>query len=311
MRMNKLVSVIIPTYKGSSAVGRAIESVLNQSYSELDIIVVDDNVPESEERQKTENLMAQYTSDARVRYLKHEQNFNGAVARNTGISASKGEYIAFLDDDDYYLPNRIEKSVSYLQDHKDAVGVYVGVDVIRENGTVNLRVRPDCDLKICDLLQKEMVIGTGSNIFVRSDVAKRIHGFDESFIRRQDIEFMIRICHEGRVGYLPEKLIIKSVNGTLNHPKYDKMKAVIDQFGQKFADDIAALGDAKLRYYAMQYRTLFGIALYEHDKYEINESVQLIRQYDKLSLKEKLLRFIYVYNLRENVFVKLIIEKTK
>lgn len=56
-----------------------------------------------------------------------------------------------------------------------------------------MKVRPQCDLKISDLLRKEMVIGTGSNIFVKSDVVKGIHGFDESFVRRQDIEFMIRV----------------------------------------------------------------------------------------------------------------------
>lgn len=304
-----MVSIIIPTYKGSSALTRAIDSVLNQSYKEFEVIVVDDNAPESEERRKTEDLMRRYASDKRVKYLKHVQNLNGAVARNTGISAAKGEYIAFLDDDDYYLPERVQKSVSYLQDNSDAVGIYVGVDVVNENGTVALQVIPDQDLTIHSLLQKEMVIGTGSNIFVKSDVVKKINGFDESFVRRQDIEFMIRVCHEGRVGFLPEKLIVKSVNGTMNHPQYTKMKAVIDQFGHKFADDIDSLGEEKAKYYAMQYRTLFGIALYEHNKEEINEATQLIKQYDKLSLKEKLLRLIYIYNLRDSSLIELIIGK--
>ena len=309
MIMNEFVTVIIPTYKGSSALGRAIDSALNQSYKELEIIVVDDNASGSEERLKTEKLMLRFASNVRVRYLKHPQNLNGAVARNTGIFAAKGDYIAFLDDDDYYFPERIQKSVSYLQKNKDAVGVYVGVDVTNENGTVELQVMPKQDLTISDLLQKEMVIGTGSNIFVKSDVAKKINGFDENFVRRQDIEFMIRVCHEGRIGFLSEKLIVKSVNGTMNHPKYIKMKAVIDQFSHKFADDIDDLGEKKDKYYTMQYRTLFGIALYEHNKEEINEAAQLIKQYDKLSLKEKLLRLIYIYNLRDNVLIKLLAGK--
>lgn len=304
-----MVSIIIPTYKGSNSLPRAINSVLNQSYKEFEIIVVDDNAPDSEERRETEDLMMRYKLDERIRYLKHTQNLNGAVARNTGISAAKGEYIAFLDDDDYYLPERIQRSVSYLQDNMDAIGVYVGVDVVGENGTVNLQMRPNCDLKICDLLQKEMVIGTGSNIFVKHDVVKKVQGFDESFVRRQDIEFMIRVCHEGRVGYLSEKLIVKSTNGTMNHPKYTKMKTVINQFSQKFVNDINALGKEKVKYYAMQYRTLFGIALYEHNKDEINEAAQLIKQYDNLSLKEKILRFLYIYDLRDNALVKFIIGK--
>ena len=287
-----IVSVIIPTYKGSRALDRAIDSVLQQSFREIEIIVVDDNDPLSSDRKNTEKLMKRYVEDKRVCYIKHKQNLNGSAARNTGIAVAKGDYIALLDDDDYYLPDRIEKSVAYLEENNDAVGVYVGVDLTDENGRVNLQVRPHCDLKISDLLQKEMVIGTGSNIFVKSDVVKGIHGFDESFVRRQDIEFMIRVCHEGRVGYIPEKLIVKSENGTLNHPKYVKMKSVIDQFGQKFENDIDALGEEKSKYYAMQYRTLFGIALYEHNSDEINEATRLIKQYDKLSIKEKLLRII-------------------
>lgn len=306
-----IVSVIIPTYKGSSALNRAIDSVLCQSYKEIEIIVVDDNDPTSDERKNTEALMSRYIGDKRIRYIKHQRNSNGAVARNTGITAATGKYIAFLDDDDYYLPNRIEKSVRYLEKNRDAVGVYAGVDIIDKEGTINLKVRPQCDLKISDLLRKEMVIGTGSNIFVKSDVVKGIHGFDESFVRRQDIEFMIRVCHEGRVGYIPDKLIVKSENGALNHPKYDKMKSVIDQFGQKFENDIDALGEEKTKYYAMQYRTLFGIALYEHNKDEINEATHLIKKYDTLSFKEKLLRIVYIYNLRDSKVVKMIIDKSK
>lgn len=304
-----IVSVIIPTYKGSSALNRAIDSVLHQSFKEIEIIVVDDNDPISDDRKKTEALMSRYIGEERIRYIKHQKNSNGAVARNTGITAATGKYIAFLDDDDYYLPERIEKSVMYLEENRDAVGVYTGVDIIDKEGNVNLKVKPQCDLKISDLLQKEMVIGTGSNIFVKNDVAKGIYGFDESFVRRQDIEFMIRVCHEGRVGFIPDKLIVKSENGTLNHPKYAKMKSVIHQFGQKFKNDIDALGEEKSKYYAMQYRTLFGIALYDHNKDEINEATQLIKQYDVLSIKEKLLRFIYIYNLRDNAFVNFIIGK--
>ncbi|MCE2152703.1 glycosyltransferase [Streptococcus thermophilus] len=212
---------------------RAIDSVLCQSYKEIEKIVVDDNDPTSDERKNTEALMSRYIGDKRIRYIKHQRNSNGAVARNTGITAATGKYIAFLDDDDYYLPNRIEKSVRYLEKNRDAVGVYAGVDIIDKEGNINLKVRPQCDLKISDLLRKEMVIGTGSNIFVKSDVVKGIHGFDESFVRRQDIEFMIRVCHEGRVGYIPDKLIVKSENGTL--------KVLLQSFNTEYKSPILIL----------------------------------------------------------------------
>lgn len=91
------VSVIIPTYKGSSALNRAIDSVLCQSYKEIEIIVVDDNDPTSDERKNTEALMSRYIGDKRIRYIKHQRNSNGAVARNTGITAATGKL--FVADD--------------------------------------------------------------------------------------------------------------------------------------------------------------------------------------------------------------------
>jgi glycosyltransferase involved in cell wall biosynthesis len=298
------VSVIIPTYKGSNTLERAINSVLKQTYTKIEVIIVDDNHPDGQDRLKTQKVMMQYQKDDRVSYIKHQTNKNGAVARNTGILASTGKYIAFLDDDDYYLPERIQKSISYLVEHSDAIGVYTGVDVIDEDGRVNLQLRPKQDLTIPDLLKKEMVIGTGSNIFVKSDIVKKINGFDESFLRRQDIEFMMRVCHQGRVGFLSEKLMIKSTNGVMNHPRYAIMKKQIEQFSRKFECEIEALGEEKNSYYIMQYRTMFDIALYENNKDEIKEAFSWIKKYGKPTLKERLLKIIYLHHLRENFLIR-------
>lgn len=303
-----MVSIIIPTYKGSSGLSRAIDSVLKQSYKDFEVIVVDDNIPESEERHKTEVVMMRYEADLRIRYLKHVQNLNGAAARNTGIAAANGEYIAFLDDDDYYLPERIQKSVSFLANNADAIGVYVGVDVVDEDGIIDLKVRPNSDLRIHDLLLNDTTIGTGSNIFVKSEVARKIGGFDANFLRRQDIEFMIRICHEGRVGYISEKLIIKSFNGTINFPKYTKMKETIALFERKFKEDIDGLGYERKAYRVAQYRTLYDIALYNRNAEEIIEAMHVVEQNDKLTLKDRMLKVIYIHNLRDTVMVKKLIK---
>ena len=85
---NPKVSVITPTYKRSGMLPRAIKSVLNQSYQNIEIIVVDDNNPDTEWRIATEERMQEFKDDPRVMYVKHEKNMNGSVARNTGIAAS-------------------------------------------------------------------------------------------------------------------------------------------------------------------------------------------------------------------------------
>ena len=102
----KKVSVIIPTYKGSDNLIRAIKSVLNQTYKNIEIIVVDDNDENSIFRKENEERLKSFIDDNKIIYLKHKCNKNGAAARNTGLRKSSGAYITFLDDDDYFLYNK-------------------------------------------------------------------------------------------------------------------------------------------------------------------------------------------------------------
>lgn len=306
-----MISTIITTYGGGSRLQCAIDSVRSQTYTDIEIIVVDDNNPDTEARRQTEKVMREYESDDRVKYLKHERNKNGATARNTGIKESAGEYISFLDDDDYYLHGRFENILNVFSDNTDLVGVYTGVDMLDENGYNVMKIRPERELSARELLLNEMALGTGSNIFVKSNVVKEVNGFDESFVRRQDIEFMIRVCECGKVGYISDSLVIKSVNGVANHPKYEKMRLVIDLFAHKFEKQAEALGEKKKDFYCIQYRTLFGIALYEHNPAEIKEAMGLIQKYGKITAKERMLAFVYINNLRDIGIVKSLINAKK
>jgi len=96
------VSVIIPTYNRAHLVGRAIRSVLNQTYQDFEIIVVDDCSTDN-----TEEIVKGF-NDHRIRYMRHDRNRGGSAARNTGIKASQGKYIAFLDSDDEWLLKKAE-----------------------------------------------------------------------------------------------------------------------------------------------------------------------------------------------------------
>lgn len=106
-----LVSVVIPTYSRNITLTRAIDSVLAQTYKNLEIIVVDDNPPDSEWRASTQHIMKEYSNNPRIRYIQNAQNMGGSGARNEGIKAANGEYIAFLDDDDEYFPEKVEKQL--------------------------------------------------------------------------------------------------------------------------------------------------------------------------------------------------------
>lgn len=107
-----LVSVIIPTYNRPHTIERAIRSVYSQSYSNIEIVVVDDNAKNLNARKKTSEIMKKYP---RVKYIKNQKNVGGAESRNIGIRTAKGKYVAFLDDDDEFLPSKISRQVALME----------------------------------------------------------------------------------------------------------------------------------------------------------------------------------------------------
>lgn len=113
------VSIVIPTYKRASYLARAIDSVLEQTYEDIEIIVVDDNGNNSKHRADTEKLMVErYGDNTKVIYLKNDENIGGANARNKGAEVSVGDYLCFLDDDDIFLPDKIETQLKYMVENK-------------------------------------------------------------------------------------------------------------------------------------------------------------------------------------------------
>ncbi|MBK9925972.1 MAG: glycosyltransferase family 2 protein [Anaerolineales bacterium] len=113
-----LVSVIIPTYGGANFLGNAIRSVLDQTYSNFELIIIDDKSPDN-----TEDVVRQF-SDPRIKYIRHEINQGAATARGTGRRASSGEIIAFLDQDDLFHPEKLEAHVEFLNQHPDVGFTY-------------------------------------------------------------------------------------------------------------------------------------------------------------------------------------------
>ncbi len=112
--MGCLVSVIIPTYKRKlDYVSNALQSVLNQTYDDIEIIVVDDSPNDFPYRDEIKNYIEKLNDD-RVIYIRNEKNLGGSLSRNVGINASRGEYITFLDDDDEYMPGKVEKQLKFM-----------------------------------------------------------------------------------------------------------------------------------------------------------------------------------------------------
>lgn len=143
-KLTPLVSVVIPTYSRCNTLVNAIESVLDQTYPAVEIIIVDDNQPNSQWRGQVQQIMEKYRNYANVHYVQNPQNLGGAGARNVGIAAAQGKYIAFLDDDDEYFPQKIEKQVKLFQKENNEKLALVFCDSVmtHDNDKFICNIRP-------------------------------------------------------------------------------------------------------------------------------------------------------------------------
>lgn len=203
---DSLVSVIIPTYKRPDMVLRAIHSVLKQTYSNIEIIVVDDNGLGNEFQLKTaENLK---TVSENIKYIVHEVNKGGSSARNTGWKNSSGEFITFLDDDDEISDRKIECQVSCLMKHDCSWGAcYSAYHVLKQDGSIQKSSHHKEGDVYLQALMRTMFMGSGSNLLLRKSVVDQVRGYDESFVRNQDIEFMTRVFEKYKLAFVNEDLL--------------------------------------------------------------------------------------------------------
>lgn len=112
-----LVSVVMPTCKRAHFLKRAIDSVLNQTYGNVEVIVVDDNADDIESRNSTVETLKEYESNESIKYVLPDRKLGGGLARNAGINVASGEYIAFLDDDDAFEEPKIEAQLKFMMMH--------------------------------------------------------------------------------------------------------------------------------------------------------------------------------------------------
>lgn len=188
------VSVVIPTFNRADLLGTALASVLKQSYPAYEIVVVDDCSTDGT-RQVVEAFR-----DGRIRYIRHERNRGGSAARNTGIRAAIGDYIAFLDDDDEWEPNKIEVQLRALENW-DAV---LCTSNVVHGGLRRYRDRKQVTLE--DLRRGEFTSGGTGVLMARADMLKETM-FDEELPRYQDWDLFIRLAKVCRIGYLNEPLV--------------------------------------------------------------------------------------------------------
>ena len=197
----ELISVVIPTYNRAYCIENAIRSVLAQTYSDIEVIVIDD-ASDDTTRQVVEKI-----ADSRVRYYLREENRGAAAARNLGVSYARGSYIAFHDSDDLWLPDKLEKQM-HLYEKNLSYGLVYGCYMMKLDSG-NEIVVPDCsepDGLSGNIFARLLVKNTigAPTILMRKDVFEKIGGFDEDMRCLEDWDFVLKVSKAYEIGFLPE-----------------------------------------------------------------------------------------------------------
>ena len=212
-----LVSVIMPTYRREGTLRRAIKSVLDQTYKNLELIVVNDNGDDGWFTPVVRDVVGSFSKiDGRVRLLEPSVHKNGAFARNRGVKASSGELLAFLDDDDWWEPEKIARQVEAFASLSDEWGV-VSCRVKRYRGDELISVlpkHPDGHVyKDIMLIVSDFATGT---LMVRRSLFDEVGGFDENLVRHQDLQLLIELTYRKKLMQLDEPLYCCDVSDDQN-----------------------------------------------------------------------------------------------
>jgi glycosyltransferase involved in cell wall biosynthesis len=197
------VSIIIPTYNRSAYIARAVTCIQNQSFSDFEIIVVDDDSKDN----TAEIVNGLSFQDPRIRWIKHSINKGAQASRNTGIKSARGEWIGFLDSDDEWLPSSLEMRLAEAENRKVKI---VYSDCYAEYPVNNRRtlfgIRP-----LSGMVYKELLMAPGpmfQSLLLHVDTLKGIDYLDESIVSYQEWDTSIRLAKVYEFGFVKEPTFI-------------------------------------------------------------------------------------------------------
>lgn len=196
------ISVIIPTYNRLELVQRAVKSVLEQSFSAREIIVVDDGSTDG-----TPEVLESLFPDIRV--IRHERNRGVSAARNTGIKASLSPLIAFLDSDDYWLPGKLDSQVKFFSNNPDAVICQTREIWVRNGRRVNpakKHIKPSGDIFEASL---ELCLVSPSAVMIRRSLFEAVGLFDEDLPVCEDYDLWLRISSGHPVNLIEKDFLVR------------------------------------------------------------------------------------------------------
>lgn len=228
-RAETKISVVVPSYNRGYIISESIESILGQTYQDLELIIVDDG-----SKDDTHNVISRF-ADPRIQYTRHDQNRGYSAALNTGLRNARGEFIAILDSDDIWKPERLSKTLNFLERHPEVDAVFTDMEKYEGSQFFPSHVRRWCPLtssmlaerkwpKEVVFTQKEMYLCflqefplTLQSTMMRSEALKRVGYLNESWPSASDWELMLRFSKQNRLGYIDEPLTVLRVQSDAVH----------------------------------------------------------------------------------------------
>lgn len=289
-----LVSIIIPTFGDGEKLLETIESAFNQTYPKIEVIVVDDNGKNSIYQKKNEKMLKDYINYDNFKYIILGKHKNGSAARNIGAIKSKGRYLNFIDDDDALGLDKINEQVKLLDNLPEIWGASYSSRITLVNGIISKKTYANKSGEILfDYLMHNVVIGTGA-LLLRKSVWEDLNGFDETFSRHQDWEFVTRLLQKYKIVASKNVHFVRNYTG-INSPKLilDYLK-LLDYFTLNRVLSIKSLSNNKIKRINSQnymgimlkairvrdFKTAFSIfKLHSNGIYGIYYSAKLILQY--------------------------------
>lgn len=255
MTNEQLISVVIITCKRSLTIlNRAVESVLRQTYQNIEIIIVDDSPNTYVERDTIKEF---FSKNSKIKYVSHKENMGACAARNTGLNEAKGTFIAFLDDDDEWVQEKLELQLRHMDSDTDLV--YCAYYTYYESTGKMQVIQPQHECISFDSLILNNYVGSTSFPLIRTSALKRIGGFDIAMQSAQDYDVWLRLIKIGNFKYINEPLVIyhiSKLDQISKHPrrKISGLERLIDKNMDYFQNNKYALWNAKIRiipYYAL------------------------------------------------------------
>lgn len=197
------VSVIIPTHNRMNLIERAVKSVLNQSYSGIEIIVVSDGSEDD-----TDSVMEKLCEeDSRIKYISYHPAKGANVARNVGIDNAKYEYVAFLDDDDEWLADKLDKQLALFSENEEIGLVCTGYNsIFVSEGTSSVFIPPAPFDSSREILLGNC-IGSTTTVMIKKDLFSQCGKFDSKLQAMQDYDLWTRLCQVTKVGVVKEPCV--------------------------------------------------------------------------------------------------------